>query len=94
MDMAAWRDLVIVIWGIVASLGLIFICVLAFLFYRRISALLESGEAVAAKVADILDYADKEVIRPIIQFGAMIKGVLQGVELFKNVFNKKEEEDG
>lgn len=56
-------------------------------------SLLESADEVVGKVADIVDYADKEVIRPVTQLGTMIQGIVQGISLFSNLFKKKEGED-
>ncbi len=93
MDLAAWRDLVIIIWGLIATIAVIFMSVIIYLFYRRTMSLLESADEVVGKVADIVDYADKEVIRPVTQLGTMIQGIVQGISLFRNLFKKKEEED-
>ena len=62
-------------------------------FYRRTMSLLESADMVVNKVADIVDYADKEVIRPVTQLGTLIQGIVQGISLFSNMFKKKEGED-
>ncbi|MHB8085156.1 MAG: hypothetical protein ACYDHZ_04990 [Dehalococcoidia bacterium] len=93
MDLSGWRDLVIIIWGLIATIALIFISVIIYLFYKRTMSLLESADVVVGKVADIIDYADKEVIRPVTQLGVMIQGILQGIGLFNSVFKKKEERD-
>ncbi len=93
MDLAAWRDLIIVIWGIVGTIALIFICTIAYMFYRRTVTLLESADLVVAKVGDVIDFADREVLRPVAQFGTLIQGIIQGISLFKDMFKKKEEDD-
>ena len=93
MDLAAWRDLVIVIWGLVGTLAFIFICIIIYMFYKRTMSLLESADLVVAKVVDVIDFADREVIRPVTQFGNLIQGIIQGISLFKEIFKKKEEDD-
>ena len=93
MDLSAWRDLVIVVWGVIGTVALIFICIMIYLFYKRTISLLESANLVVSEVAGIMDYAEKEVIRPITQFGAMIQGIVQGVNLCSNIFKKKEGHD-
>ncbi|MGA9047971.1 MAG: hypothetical protein WB588_03170 [Dehalococcoidia bacterium] len=93
MDLSGWRDLVIIIWGVVATIALVFISVIIYLFYKRTMSLLESADMVVSKVADIVDYADKEVIRPVTQLGTMIQGILQGISLFSSIFKKKERQD-
>lgn len=93
MDLSGWRDLVIIIWGLVATIALVFISVIVYLFYKRTMSLLESADEVVGKVADIVDYANEEVIRPVTQLGMMIQGVLQGIGLFSNIFKKRGERD-
>ena len=93
MDLAAWRDLVIVIWGLVGALALIFICIIIFLFYRKTSALIESADSVVVRVGGVVDYVDREVIRPVTQMGTMIEGIIKGISLIKELFKKKEEDD-
>ena len=93
MDLAEWRDLVIIIWGLIATIAAVFISVIVFLFYRRTISLLESADAVVGKVADIVDYADKEVIRPVTQLGTLIQGIVQGISLFSGLFKRKKEEE-
>ena len=93
MDLAGWRDMVIVIWGLIATVAIIFIAVIVYLFYRRTMTLLESANGVVDQVGEIIDYADKELIRPISQFGTLIQGLIEGISLFSKVFKKKKEED-
>jgi hypothetical protein len=93
MDLAAWRDLVIVIWGLVGVLAIIFICIILFLFYRKTSTLIESADAVVVQVGGVVDYVDREVIRPVTQVGTMIEGIIKGISLIKELFKKREEDD-
>ena len=93
MDLAGWRDLVINIWGLIATIAVIFMSAIIYLFYKRTMSLLESADEVVGKVADIVDYADKEIIRPVTQLGTMIQGIIQGISLFSSIFKKKEGQD-
>jgi hypothetical protein len=93
MDLAVWRDLVIVIWGSVGVLALIFICIIIFLFYRKTASLIESADSVVVQVGGVVDYVDKEVIRPVTQVGTMVEGIIKGISLIKEIFKKKEEDD-
>ena len=90
MTLATWRDLVIVIWGLVCSGALIFICIVSYRFYKRTVSLLESADLVLAKASDVIDYADKQLIRPVNQIGTIIQGIFQGISLVSNLFRKKE----
>jgi hypothetical protein len=93
MDLATWRDLVLVIWGSIGVLALIFICIIIFLFYRKTASLIESADSVVVQVGGVVDYVDKEVIRPVTQMGTMIEGIIKGINLIREIFNKKEEDD-
>jgi hypothetical protein len=93
MDLAGWRDMMIVIWGAIGTLTLIFICIIVFLFYRKLSLLLNSANYIFGKVGDVMDYTDEEIIQPIIQFGAMLKGIMQGIDVFKKIFRNKEDDE-
>lgn len=93
MDLATWRDLIIVIWGVLGILALIIIAVVIILLYGKIKSLVTSANVVVEKAGDIVDYADEELVRPIVQLGAMIKGITEGVSLFSRIFRKKEKDD-
>ena len=90
MDMSWWRDLVIIIWGLVATIGVAFLCVIIFLFYRKTMSILESADSLAAKINDVVGYAQDEMLKPAALFSAMIHGLVQGIGLFANIFKKKE----
>jgi hypothetical protein len=93
MDLATWRDLVLVIWGSIGVLALIFICIIIFLFYRKTASLIESADSVVVQVGGVVDYVDKEVIRPVTQMGTMIEGIIKGINLIREIFKKKEDDD-
>lgn len=93
MELSAWRDIILIIWGLVATVAIVFIAVIMFLFYRRTVSLLESTDLMVARVSDIVDYAEKEMIRPVRQFGTMMQGIIQGVGIFSSIFKKKGDQD-
>ncbi|MGA2158960.1 MAG: hypothetical protein ABSG90_07060 [Dehalococcoidia bacterium] len=93
MDLSSWRDIILIIWGVVATVAIVFISVIMFLFYRRTISLLESTDLVVARVSAIVDYAEKEIVRPVKQFGNMFQGIVQGISVFSSLFRKKEDQD-
>jgi hypothetical protein len=93
MNLEAWRDLVIVIWGLIGILASIIVTVVIILLYGKAASLVKSANLVVEKVNDIVDYTDEELIRPIVQLGSMIKGIAEGVSMFSKIFRKKKEED-
>jgi hypothetical protein len=64
-----------------------------FLFYRKTISLLESTDLVVARVSEIVDYAEKEIVRPVKQLGTMFQGIIQGISIFSSIFRKKEDQD-
>jgi hypothetical protein len=93
VELSAWRDIILIIGILVASLSTLFIAVILFMFYRKTISLLQSSDLMVAKVSDIVDYVNKEVVRPVSRFGTMFQGIMQGVSIFGSIFNKKEVQD-
>lgn len=93
MDLAGWRDIIIVIWGIIGIIVSIVVSVVIILLYRKTTALVESSKLIMEKVGGIVNYTNEELIRPISRLGAMIKGIEEGLSLFTRLFRKKEEDN-
>ena len=90
MDIGWYRDLVIVIYGVVGAIVFIFLAVLASLFFRRTMAILESIEVMAATIEEIAAYAEYEVVKPIIRVANILKVLNQGIDLVGKFFKKRE----
>ena len=97
MDLSWWRDLAIVVWAGIATVALVFVCIIVFLLYRRLVPLmksadmvLESADSVVNKVGDVVDYTRQEVISPVVQLGNAVQGIAQGITLIVDLFRKKE----
>ncbi|MBM3118300.1 MAG: hypothetical protein FJ006_01875 [Chloroflexi bacterium] len=90
MDIAWFRDLVIVISGLVVTCVVVFIAILAYLLYNRARSVLNSVEAIATTVREITSVVKDEVVNPIVQFVALIRGICQGVDIFSRFFKKQE----
>ena len=93
MDLSSWRDIILIIWGLVATIAIVFISVIMFLFYRRTISLLDSMDIMVSRVSEIVDYAEKEIVRPVKQIGSMFQGIAQGIGVFSSLFRKKEDQD-
>ncbi len=94
MDIAWFRDLVICISGLVVTLVVIFIAVLSYLLYNKARSLLDSMKATSATINEISSAVRDEIIRPVLQFVALVQGVFQGIDLVNRFFGKKESEGG
>jgi hypothetical protein len=88
------RDLIICISGSVITLVVIFIAILAFMLYKRVQPILNSVRSTTANVQEITSTVKDEVIKPISQFGVLIRGIAEGIQLASKFFKKKEQEGG
>ena len=93
MELSAWRDVILIIWGLVATVSMVFISVILFLFYRKTSSVLDSTDLMVGRVGNMVDYLEKEVVRPVSRFGTMVQGIMQGISISGSIFNKKEDQD-
>jgi uncharacterized protein YoxC len=87
-----FRDLVVCIFGLGATIVLIFLAVLAFLVYRRLRPALDAMNK-TTKVAETLSfYVEAELAKPLAQVVAFVQGIRQAVSLVNRFTRKKEEE--
>ena len=93
MELSSWRDIILIIWGLVATVAMTFISIILFLFYRKTISVLDSTDLMVNKVSEIVDYVNKEVVRPVSRLGTMAQGIMQGISIFGSIFNKKEVQD-
>ena len=94
MDIGWFRDLVICIWGLVMTVVVIFIAVLAYLLYSKMRPVLDSMKATSATLQEITSTVKDEVVKPAVQFVTLIRGIVQGIELASRLFKKGEQEGG
>lgn len=90
MELASLRDLVLVIWGLVALVATIYLCIIVGILYKRINTLLLSMNIAALKIKEIADQAQEEVIVPLTRIGSFLRGITQSVSFITKLFNKKE----
>jgi hypothetical protein len=88
-----FRDLVIIIFGLGATVAVIILVVLAFMFYFRLKPLLDSMKKTAGTVAKITSTVETEMAGPMAQIISFVQGVRQAIGLFNRFFRKEEEED-
>jgi len=85
-----FRDLVVCIFGLGATVVLIFIGVLAFMLYRKLRPVLDSARAATKTVENISSCVEEEVSRPLAQVAAFIQGISQAVSLVSRFSRRKE----
>ena len=88
MSIEWFRDLAICILGLGATVVIIFIGVLVFLFYRKLRPIMDSLKATTKTVENISSTVEEEVSRPLAQLAAFIQGIRQAVSLVSR-FSKR-----
>jgi hypothetical protein len=94
MGIEWYRDLVIVIAGVVAILIGLVVLLLVISIYRKTNAvyerskgILNSLEKAAGNVEDFTQYATRELIKPVIEIAALFHGLKAGLG---NLFKRKD----
>lgn len=93
MEISIWRDVILIMWGLVATAAMVFISVILYLFYRKTVTLLDSTDVLIARVSDMAEYVNAEVVVPVSRFSTMIQGIIQGISIFSSVFKKEEKDE-
>ncbi len=86
MTLADFRDLIIVIWGILGIIFLIAIAILAFFLYSKVSSILGDAKTIMYKVKTISNYASREVVEPLIGLSVLVHSVAEGAQQAQRVF--------
>ena len=89
MDIAWFRDLVICVWGVVATLLLILIAVVISLVYWKVKVVLNYISMTSATVQRISSTVEDEITKPVAQVVAFIHGIRQGVSFITKSFKKE-----
>ena len=89
MSIEWFRDLVICIWGLVTTGVLIFVAVLSYSLYRRTRPIIDSIKATSTTIQGISSYVGGEVVKPLIEVGAIIQGIRQGIDMVTKIFKKQ-----
>lgn len=87
------RDVVLIIFGLSATVAVIIMVVLAFLFFFRLKPLVDSMKKTAGTVAKITSTVENEMAGPLAQVVSFVQGCRQAVGLVKGFFRKDEEEE-
>ena len=89
MSIEWFRDLVLCIFGLGATAALVLMGILAFLFYRKISPILDSSRATVKTVENISSCVEDEVAKPLAHIVAFVQGVTQAVNLVSRFSKRK-----
>jgi hypothetical protein len=91
-----FRDLVIIIFGLVGAGFLIIIAVMALSLFRRLKVILDSLKVTSANIQEISTVAKEQIVKPIIQVGSIFQSIAKWIEVIGGFLkrNKKEVSDG
>lgn len=92
MDIEWFRDLVICIFGLGATVAVIILAVLALILFVRIQPIIKSVKTTTKTVENISSCVEEEVVKPLSQVAAFVQGIRQAIGMV-NRFTKKKEED-
>jgi Na+-transporting methylmalonyl-CoA/oxaloacetate decarboxylase gamma subunit len=87
-----FRDLVICMFGLGATLVVLFLAVLALLVYLRVRPILDSVKKTTKTVENISSCVEQEVAKPLAQVVSLIQGIRQAFGMVSR-FSKKKGDD-
>lgn len=88
MSIEWFRDLIIVIYGFLGIIVLIFVVIIAILIYKKTRTVLNSIQATTDEVKQVVDTIKTEFIDPVVQAMAVVQGIKQGISTISKLFRK------
>ncbi len=89
MSIEWFRDLVVCIFGLGATVVIIFIGILLLLLYRKLMPILNSVKTTTKTIENISSCVEEEVVRPLSQVAAFVQGIRQAVDLVSRFSRRK-----
>lgn len=90
MSLAELRDLFIVIFSIAGIAATVFISIVAFLVYRRVRAILDSGRATMANIREITSVMSENVAKPLASIASVLQGIVKVLEFILGPIRRRE----
>lgn len=94
MSLAELRDLFIVIFAVLAIGATIFLSIIAFIIFRRIRDMLDSGRATLESIRAIATVVSEDIARPLGSIASVFQGVAKAVEFITGPLRRKEGRKG
>ena len=91
MSIEWFRDLAICIAALISTAAIVFIAVLVYACYRKVSPVIDSVKSTTATVQGISSCVRDDIARPLAEVIAIIQGVSQGINVVSKLFKQKEE---
>lgn len=84
-----FRDLVIIIFGLVATIAIVIQTLLRLQMYKRTREIIDSVKTTTRTVEEITQTVDAELAGPLGQIVAVLRGVREGLGFFSSFGRKK-----
>jgi len=94
MSLAELRDLFIVIFAILGIGATIFLSIIAFIIFRKIRDMLNSGRATLESLHAIATVVSEDIAKPLGSIASVFQGVAKAVEIITGPFRRKEGRKG
>jgi len=90
MDLAGLRDLVLIIYGLLASGLTIFLIVSIILLYRKVGSILDSLKRTAAEIQQTSSTISENVVQPVAKLYGFISGIRRALEVMETLRGDKD----
>jgi hypothetical protein len=90
MEIEAFRDVVIIVSGVIIILVAILLAVIAYIVYHKINRILNSTRTIATKVETLTTTVTDDIGKPLIQVAGIVQGIACGMRRIKRIFGKEE----
>ena len=92
MTIEWFRDLIIIIFGLVGAIFLIIAGIMAFALFSRVKVILDSLKVTSANIQEISTVAKEQIVRPIMQVGSVFQSITKWIEMISGYFRKSKKE--
>ena len=92
MTIAWFRDLVIVIFGLAAAIGVVLAIVFGVILYSRVLPIVDSMKNITRTLEKTISSVQEEIIKPLGQLAGFVQG-FRGALGMLGRFRKRKEED-
>ncbi len=93
MSIEWFRDLALSILGIGVTAAVIFIGILIFILYRKVSTIIDSVKATSKTIRNVSSSVEEEIVSPLTQITALLQWASHVIGLFSR-FSKRKKGDG
>lgn len=89
MSIADFRDLIIIIYGILGIFLVLAIIIISFFMYSKVSVILEDVKSISEKAKVLSAFVSKQVVEPLIELSVLIESSTEGIRQAGRIFTGK-----